>query len=607
MRIRGGLVEQSGHRVVRTTSLGNSIRQKVGHWPTWVYSIALWFVVIFALRNQRGYQDSWILEDILVAVLFLVVAFVLVAAVERNSGRLVLLASSFVVVLRWIPGLKYVWAYGTTVGLALHTGNTNQIMQTGFPPAETPYSNTPGMHVLLSAIALVSNTTAEEVVRFAFPIVMALTLLLIYFLCTQIDLDPGLRNQIIIASAFAFDPHFLEIEGTSFGSLLVTGVLVWFLAREFGPSSAKLPMTVILLGGVTALVFSHAVTSFVLAQLLLIAFITLGILSRSALRKLPRNVAQGAVRLLALTSVLFLSWWMYRARFIFNTVVEEIGAFVLYGKIYKAPLPNRLFQIPFQDALIVLWMMHANTIIVFLLASIGVIILWWSRHTLPSQLRNLAVTLFAVELGLVFILVGQFVSRFGTLEYTRIIGYAVALSPFFAGVALWRMHQWNRQVWGITLLTILLLSLMQVFPYQPMMPGGSQLFENVDPDEPILYLHTVATDYQADMLEFAESHTRRSDFLILSDKATRDLAYRFWGAESFRQRRFKYFEYSTATETTRLDSGDWQVLLLHRAGIAGPLVEPLEFRSRAEINRILSEPGRSLIYSNGESFVLLQP
>jgi hypothetical protein len=595
-------VKRVGQKVARATSPGNNIRQSEA-WPLWLYSIALWFVVVFALRNRRGYQDSWILEDIVVAVVFLVVAFVLVVAAEKDSGRLALLATSFAVVLRWIPGLKYVWAYGTTTGLALHTDNTHQIMQTGFPPLETAYSNVPGMHVFLSAIALASNTTAEQVVKYAFPVIMGSTPLLIYFLCRQIKLNTSLRNQIIVASTFALDPYFREIEGTSFGALAITILVVWFLIREFGSSSMKLPMTVSLLGTIAVLNFGHAVSGFVLIQLLLITATTLAVLSKATPIKLSREVVPSTRRLLILTSVVFVTWWMYQAKLVYDLFVDHIVAFAIRGEIEKAPIPSRFFQLPPHDALTVLWMMHGNSFIVFLLASIGVIILWRSRHTFLPESRNALMVLFALELGFTFMAVWQLVASFGTLEYGRIVGYAVALSPLFTGVTLWHIHKWNKTVGSVALLTILFLSLSQAFPYQPMVPKGDSLFNNIGQDEPVLYLHTVATYYQADMLAFAKSRSTPNLFMI-ADKATRDVGKRFWGAEFFRSRRLKYW---TGTETTPLDIGDWQVYLLHRPGIAGPFGEPLELRSRAEIDRILSEPGRSLIYSNGESFVLLQP
>jgi hypothetical protein len=182
-----------------------------------------------------------------------------------------------------------------------------------------------------------------------------------------------------------------------------------------------------------------------------------------------------------------------------------------------------------------------------------------------------------------------------------LIAYGVMLSPFFAGLAFWRLYKSNFAIWSASLVLVAILSLAQVFPYQPWVPSGRLLFDQIEEDQPVLYLHTVVTSYQESMLNFAGAH-HKENTRIFGDLVTIYEVLKFWGVDYYWwlpvQRDWGTF--------TKLDSGDWELLLFHRPGKSGPLSEPVEFRHTGEINRILQEPGRSLIYDNGESFILMR-
>lgn len=605
-----------------------NLTQHAAQWPLWIYSIAIWLVIVFALRNQRAYQDSWVLEDLVFVVLFLVLTFIGVIANEKNGNRLALLATSFVIVLRWIPGLKYVWAYGVAIDQAVHVTNTEYIIQTGFPPLETVYSNVPGMHILLSAIALTSGATVEEVFRYGFPILMGLIPLIIYFFCCQVQFEPQLRNQIVIASVLVFDPYMLVVQGSPFGTLLLAITVYLFISREFSSTHVQLAITPILMSVAIALTFSHSVTAIILILLLIISSMLLYFISIVSNTKL-RITSKNANRFLFIIIVICLTWWMYQAQGIFNIFVKQIAVYFTQAQVEKAPIPTRAFQLPFQDLFTVLWMLHANIIIMLLLAGSGLAIYWRYRKTTFKQFNNLLMILFTIELALGVVLIGQLARGFGNIEYLRLMAYATVLSPFFVGITLWSLKKWNHYAWGLSLFIIFLISFMQVFPYQPWIPTGDSLnlesrqlenksgesgveevnfsdlytknlIENSVDEEPLVYLHTVMTNHKISLLTFAKEHVS-SNIRILTNSVLRSAAYRFWGTDFFKNN-----PVGLIGPSVPLDSVDnWQIYLLHHAGIAGPLGEQLEFRSRTVINRFVSEKGNSLIYNNGEAFILL--
>jgi hypothetical protein len=569
------------------------------HAHIWAFGVLGWLIILVSLRERRAYQDSWVLEDVLPYVLAFCAAFVWVVLRELQASRLTVFASIFVTVLRLIPGLKYKWAYGTAVDQMVHLSTVQSIMQSGFPPANTPYTDIPGMHALLSMIGLVSKTAVDDVVGIAFPIILGLIPFLIYFLTSQLRINSTLRNQIIIVTALAFDPYFLLIQGSPFGVLLITLVLVFFLSREFGSVYYQLPLTIALLGAIMALTFGHGVSSLIF--ILLIAGMPIALKVGGKIWQLPikNQIVPGAGRLFTFTAVLFTSWWMYQARGVFSIFVNQIWAFITRAEVEKAPIPSRVSELGIVDLASIFWSLHGNLLIMVLLSGAGVIILWRQRTALSPRFRTLLTTLFVIELGLGTVLIGQLLTGFGNLEYFRLLGYAIVFTPFFAGATLWTIYRKSKMAWTAVLTAIVFVSLFQIFPYQPGIPGGDRLFSHINSDQYLLYLHTVVTDYQKEMLDFVQTHVNPTA-TIMSDRVTKDEAYRFWGSEQAELYAIRTQAYATAD----LDEGDWDYLLLHRVGNAGPYSEQVEVRHMAQIDRILSSPHYAVVYNNGESFVL---
>ena len=576
---------------------------KLHNWHLHIYIASIVLCIFWTLYNQRSYQDSWVLEDIVPVVIILTVSFVIVANYERRSSYLAICTSTFQIILRLIPGLKYVWIYGTAIDQSVHFNSVTHLINTGFPLDSTPYTNVPGLHTVFGAIVLASGINVNEVMKYSFPIIMGLMPLLIYFLSGHIRINRPLRNQIIITSAFTFDPYFLSILGTSFGTLFIAIIAIWFLARQANHFSSHMALTSGIILSMLGLTFSHAVSSFVFPFLLAAIFIPQVFISRLQLKTASQKGVSETKRLIILSLVILLTWWMFQARGVFALFVKQIWSLLSYSGIEKPPVPNRLFELPFQDALIVLWVMHSNTIMVTSLSLLGVILLWKNRAKISTDSQTILFTLFCLEIGIALILFGQIAMGSGNLEYFRLIGYAVSLSPFFIGATLWCLHQRSRQLWATTLTAILIGSFIQVFPYQPMLPSGNVLFQEIDDDEPIMYLHTVLTEYQLTMLTFVQEHQiKNNNTIVLSDRVTKDSAYRIWGQDYFDKNPIRY----PAKINDAFDHGNWDLLLIHRPGIAGPFSEPVEIRSRKAIDKITLNPQYSLIYDNGESVVLMK-
>lgn len=584
------------------TLLDRVIRIAVSQLHYYFFISAAWLVILVSLRERRSYQDSWVLEGVFPFVLLLLITFIWVVSRESRSSHIAMVSASFVTVLRWIPGLKYKWAYGTAVDQMVHIASIQKIMATGFPPNGTPYTNIPGMHVLMSAVGLLNNATVDEIIGIAFPLILGLIPLLIYFLTSQVRITPLLQNQIIIATALAFDPYFLLIQGSPFGVFLLILVLVFFLSREAGNIYIQLPLTIGLLGSIVALIFGHGVSSLIF--IILIFGMQIGLMLINRIRQVPVNdtISSSARRLFIFTIVAFTIWWIYQAQGVFTIFVSQIWSFISRLEIEKVPIPSRVMELNISDLSFILLSLHGNTIILLVLAGIGVFVLWKRRQMLTPRFQNILISFLILEVGVGIILVGQLISGFGNLEYFRLLGYAVALSPLFIGASLWALQGKSRVGWLLFLSATLFISLFQAFPYQPAIAGGDSLSAEIGADEYLLYLHAVVTDYQVNMLSFVQKYVKPEQ-RFMSDRVTRDEAYRFWGPELAQMVGIR----NQASATANLDAGEWwQFMMLHRAGIAGPYTEQVEVRQEAQIERILQSPQYAVVYSNGESYVLVR-
>jgi hypothetical protein len=94
-------------------------------------AIAVAFIVELLL-NQRGYQDSWILQDIFVPTILYILTFSVIAVLLNNNKLIALVCASFIILLNAIPNLKYDLFYGTFDSVA-HYGYVRNLVSMLLP------------------------------------------------------------------------------------------------------------------------------------------------------------------------------------------------------------------------------------------------------------------------------------------------------------------------------------------------------------------------------------------------------------------------------------------------------------------------------------------
>ena len=190
---------------------------------------------------------------------------------------------------------------------------------------------------------------------------------------------------------------------------------------------------------------------------------------------------------------------------------------------------------------------------------------------------------------------------FNLFSYTfeRFITYANLLSPIFIGLALFGIYRSlgrivkkisTRNILFTIFLFILFIPLLFViFSPQPIVPKNSD-------NEYLVDYRSINTNYQMSMIQFAEKYHVNGS-IVAADTVTSWQIFGLTG-NSF------YFDYIWenplyANETTA------DIILLHYSGIAGPLNEKIDYRSRINLNGFKFDLGNSIVYDNGESFVIV--
>lgn len=599
-------------------------RKKIGNRLTnlrskYSYLFALYIIVIMGLFSmvlfhQRGYQDAWILDGVLTPTMVFILFFLVTETFVNDNRYLVLLGVSFLIVLNLIPGLKYELFYGIYDSVG-HYGFCKELISLGHVPQigfySEYYSDIPGMHILVSSLSLLSGISVNEILRFILPAIYGIIPILIYFVTKGI-FNKNIQRYVIIASSFPIVTGYV-LTGTTFALILYLLFITLFLRYAF-KSEDKAKYSLVLIIIAFSLVISHSVTPFLL--LLLLVGMTLILKSLKFMRKkFPRrSLICGYIGISSFFTVLLTTWWAFKADFYLNSLVDVIRRSFI-GEIAVKPVPTHFFEIPLLAKLRILSLLHSSDVVIVALSFIGLLVFIekYKRKELADKTRDFFLNLLLL-LGLISaILFFQFAIAFGEIEYQRFIKYAMVLSPFLVGLALWRLDEYlintfrntriKNSVFASVLFILCSTCLIQAFPYQPMTPRVNVLSEDLPKDEYLLEFRMANTIYQKKMISFAEKYSPINT-KIASDTVTKWQIYGFTDF-SFSSRVLGSLGYShlSPNETSETVDLEWDLFLLHKSSRAAIFAEEAEYRTEERINKLRAEAGNT-IYDNGESFVI---
>jgi len=315
--------------------------------------------------------------------------------------------------------------------------------------------------------------------------------------------------------------------------------------------------------------------------------------------ELRRNVHTTAVTSTITIIVLAnIVWYTHQTTFTVEKGAELVTLY--FDKIRgvtivsKELVPQRFFAIGFLDQLRVILVFYGATILLMILTIIGVVI---AIKKLRTQLQSGLIFLSLFLISLWAILLIQFLSGFSGLEFGRILIMALIFSPIFSAIAISYVKK-ARAKKLITLLIplLMILATIELYRFQPLIPMYGST------GEPLTYVGNVNSAYQRYMIKHAERYIQGG--LIACDRVTTNQIIGLTSYNFSDNHLAWYYPFSRLLYINATEKED-DYFLIHLPGKSGPLSEKAEIRTRSLI--IESVYNSSVLYSNGESYVLSKP
>jgi hypothetical protein len=117
--------------------------------------------------------------------------------------------------------------------------------------------------------------------------------------------------------------------------------------------------------------------------------------------------------------------------------------------------------------------------------------------------------------------------------------------------------------------------------------------------EPVVYVHSVVSAQQKNMLMFVKAHLPNPKVKIATDVVSYNTAVGLWGISTVRQ-----IDLARTLSPLDYDTGVWDIYMYHGPGKAGPLFETVELREPAIFYNLGIRTNLNIVYDNGFSFIV---
>jgi len=559
----------------------------------------------FAIALSRDYQDSWILEGLEIPFIVFVATYIAYCFVEDKISWTIIFVLIARCVFLIIPNLKYTWFQGVNFDQNYHFRIIQDIYNKGYVPAGYSYSGTPFMHLLADAYSITTGSS----VLFTFKYLPIMSWLLFPLVTYSIVRLAAPRNQLVLkyavlVSSIPVEPTLsLVVVGTTFGALLTISLLSQFV-RALHMNTRSYALVAII--SVCALVIAHSYSVTLLAAGLLMTYLA----GRSEFVK-DKLKMFGSDRLymkiLLLLIVLDAAWLMFSAHafFLSGTQIVQQWANAIFGAKPAGgsftDISWSFFGLSFANQLRIVTVFYGGTLLSLLLTFFGILVARRIFHT-SKILSFMSAMLLSVWLFFVVQIVSSS-ARAGLFEYGRLFDFSYIFAPIFVGVLLYYLQERLHSVKLNFLLCLLLVAVVVIELYgcQPLLPIANSVRSNLPSDEYIIYVGEVNSVYQRSMIVHAEKHIRTG--MIACDSVTEN---QILGLTEYNFSQSHLWGYPFDERgRTRLKTEKFDYLLIHVPGKSGsPKVAP-EVGTRSFVLAVAQNS--SVIYSNGESYVLAGP
>jgi hypothetical protein len=524
---------------------------------------------------------------------------------EKNSKWLVLFAILSRVTIALLPNLKYEWFLGTAIDQHRHFRASHFICDNGYVEPRQAYAETPIIHVLIASFSKISAIPILNAFKILPVISWSIFPAMIYSLIKrtfdQYKKSSLMKYGLLISSVPIEASLSYVVTGSFFGTLWAFLALSVFLI-SFDERRREYIVLAILFS--VALVFSHFVSS----TLMMVAFMIILLLVVLRIYKFKSM----APTFLVFFVLLELSWITAQLGYATGPAGElELtlrnfwrGIMGMEPEIWSPTgIRFRLFDLNLLDTIRVMTVFHGGDAIILLFSLLGIVTVWKTSRLKSAKFLSYYILLLWMFVPFQLLMTG---GSAGLVQYFRVISHTLVICPIIIAFFMYYVDgkfRRGKPVIFALFLVIIILSTIQMYGYQPLLPPSSTISESLPSDEPVVFLTWIGanTIYQRSMIRHVESYAPE-EMRVAADRMTQN---QIVGLTDYRFSDEQLVNYSPLWNTTIERRRDYDLFLIHFPGKAGGLEERAESRTKQLIlGAILYS---NVLYTNGESYTLIYP
>jgi hypothetical protein len=459
------------------------------------------------------------------------------------------------------------------------------------------------MHLLFSVFSI----TTGSPVLFAFkylPVMCWLFFPLIVYSVVRLA-APGKPSLLKYAVLISSIPVRLTLStvlvGVTFGTLLVILFFSQFV-RAFQVNARNSALVAMVFAFVLASAHSYSAT--MLAGGLLMTYMA----SRSEFvkgRLKMLKFGRSYTGFLLLLIVLDAAWLVFSASVFFlnaTQMMEQwmnaiLGATPSSARAFT-DINLSFFGLSFASQLRIVTVFYGGILLMLLMTLLG--ILCARRILRTSKILNFA---SAVLLSMWLVFAVQIIlsgARAGLFEYGRLFDFSYVFAPVFVGVLLYylqeRLH--SAKLNFVLCLLLVTFATIEVYGFQPLLPLS--VIPNVPSDQYAIYIGQVNSIYQRSMIMHTAKYVRTG--IIACDRLTE---VQILGLTGFNFSQTHILGKYPFDRMANLTQEKFDYFLTRFPGKSAVLSQEPEVTNRNFVIQVCSNS--SIIYSNGESFMLANP
>jgi len=429
-------------------------------------------LVLQAFLKSTDIIDEWYLAGIFEYFIPFIALFSLAIVFSPSLENATVLSSIFLAVISLLPNVKYPFILNPADS-TMHYGCIRETIKQGKAVAvgiyQNQYKSTPGLHILVAVLSIMSNFSVNISIKTFLVVSSATYPLAIYFLVRKLSLPNIISKWTVTTSVLAFSPLTYCFTGNS-DHLFYTFFIyltILYISHSYMKISFKEFILVSIFG--FSILFSHDATTFYLTLVMTIIFITL------IYWKIIKSDEQYKLELLPLLWIfIYVYWFVHVSDYNFTRLMWFIrnNIHILLG-IRHSPPPvikfyKTFFELSLLDKVKVLAVNYLRDGIMILLSLSGLIIIRRNKMVYAKRYYHVTSILFVANL-----LVALLTFIVWRRASTRLILYSNPLFPLLCGLSsfsLLREKSFKRVVKALIFFTLISLSTLQVYPYQPLIP-----------------------------------------------------------------------------------------------------------------------------------------